>query len=151
MITEKTVFVVCDREFDTREEAEHHEAYCTALDNASAILRTPIESIGYGFSDGEGYVQQSSEAVSRFIIAVGEAIALYDSPEIAQRWKEQPRGIVGRFMDDSNSPARSVYWRLSRIDEDFREWGQMFFALHPSEGKQVEWPNVIEPAEAPIA
>lgn len=50
-------------------------------------------------------------------------------PEVIKAWEANPRGFVGRLLDDGDIPVYSIYNMISNIDKYDRQWDQMFYAL----------------------
>ena len=44
-------------------------------------------------------------------------------------------GILGRYLDDGDSPYRKAYWLFQCIDDQGRMFNQPFFANNPDEAK----------------
>lgn len=42
-----------------------------------------------------------------------------------------------RFLDGDHGPLSRAYGRLSRIDEQDREWNQPYFAMNPGTGEDI--------------
>ena len=92
------------------------------------------EVLGDKKPDGNGatYVQHTVDAVHKFTMAIAAALGEFESHEMRDRWLEQPRGIVGRFLDDTGSIFYRDYIRLISIDSQNREWGQPYYANNPN-------------------
>lgn len=104
-----------------------------------AMLPRAIDE-GCLFANGGGYIQHTPATFAAFLAAVQ---GLFDkhAPSLAKMFSAQPRGFVGRYLDDGGSPLYSVYMRICMIDDSYREWGQPYYAIHPGTGKHVVWPN----------
>ena len=103
-----------------------------------AMLPRAIDE-GCAFANGGGYIQHTHEAVQVFLEAT-QRLFNEHTPTLAGMFRENPRGIVGRYLDDNNSPLYYLYGRISRIDGQHREWGQPYFVLNPGKAKNVLWP-----------
>lgn len=115
-------------QFQSDAECIEYEALKTVLQHTEAMLRKAIEG-NLNFSGG---------------------VETYLSAELAAKYRECPRGIVGRFLSDGGGPKYDAICRLWNrryaIDDQGREWGQPFFAFNPDKGTQVEWPTIQEAA-----
>lgn len=74
------------------------------------------------FGNGDGYIQQKSETVIRLrkeMVAYAKTFDLVSDRDIHD-------AFIGGL--------RHLYYRLSCIDGNWREWGQKYYAINPSEG-----------------
>lgn len=92
-------------------------------------------------SNGANYVQHDAATVLAVKTALLEIAKPYflNTPHFqGDPAKIHPMGVVGRYIDDSDlRPLNSVWWMISVIDDEGREWGQPFYALNPGGGKLV--------------
>lgn len=146
-IKEVTMFESRGRKFSDLAKAERWEAYNDALDKADAVLRSPVDK-GCDFANGGGYIQQTPTACAKWLTLVTEAANKFESSEVARMWNENPRGFVGRYLDDGDSPLYRSWVRVQRIDGASREWGQIYYANNPP--SVGEWPTVTEPSPSPL-
>jgi len=104
---------------------------CQIINNK---LKSKPESNDCSFENGEGYIQQDNEIVEKAkedLLFVGRAY-LNLKGNISFHW-------IGRYFDDSGVRCLYSLWgRLSNIDNLGREWGQQYYKLNPSKGKQIE-------------
>lgn len=107
-------------------DALKRDAYIEALDAADAILGPKPDA------NGANYVQHERGRIEDYIAAIVEALGTYESARLSLMFRENPRGIVGRYLDDSRSPAYRASYRVMCIDADDKEWGQPYFVLHPN-------------------
>lgn len=133
-------------EFLTEHDARKHEELCQEVWSLMQRLRPVPESCD--FSNGAGFVQQ----VPADVLSVQAGLA-----RIAKRYFKRddvydrhfdytinalkPTGhtFVGRLIDDGcPRPVSRAWHRIMCISEDFREWGQPYYASHPHEAKQVD-------------
>lgn len=127
-MTTETRFVADDgSEWKTVEEASKRDQLQRYRAGINEILGSKRPN-----HNGEEYVQHDARAVALFIQGVAGGLAAYVSLEMKDKWLECPRGIVGRYLDDSDSPFYRDYWRLICIDSQNREWGQPYFANNPN-------------------
>ena len=90
-----------------------HEALCAEIGKIISKLQPRPE--GSGFSNGEGYIQQDGNIVS----SIDRALRGHgDIPEIG--------------------PLFRAWERMRSIDTLYREWGQPYYAAHPSQGEQIQ-------------
>lgn len=85
----------------------------------------------------EQFVQRSAEQVQNLIDETYRLLCSRygEKSEIAELWKKNPRGFVGRYLDDGNSSAYSIYTVLLSIDSKNRQWEQPYFALFANKGE----------------
>lgn len=127
----KTVFQANNgKVFDTIEDAEHEDKF---LKEVSDILAPFRDS---DIKPGE-FVQRNSQQVQSLIDKTYRLLLRYygASSEIPKLWKKEPRGFVGRYLDDGNSPAYSIYGILLSIDNKNRQWQQPYYALAANRGE----------------
>lgn len=136
----KTTFTTEDgATFNTEAEARKHEYYLSEIEAIDRKLPRAIDS-GCEFANGGGFIQHTPEALANWLSDVEKLLRKYEGAETADRWAQNPRGIVGRYLDDGGSPAYAFVYRVMSIGNDFREWGQPYYALNP--GKMEPWNNV---------
>lgn len=119
------------RQFDTEDEARSHEALLLQIENALKPLgnRRPTE---------EGWIQHSQTSVlaaKRSLLSLATQTCLAGFPDVVEKVNADPdsvhpRSIVGRIMDDSNSPINKGWYRIMCIDDSFREHSQPFYAIN---------------------
>lgn len=137
-----TKFVATDgEEFKSESACKKYERLLVKIQKVELILGRKPKDSNCNFSNGDGYVQHSKKDVLAFKSAIVELCRKYCKHEVFNYPLKEiyPMGLGGRILDDSNSPIRRPWNRLCCIDEKYREWGQPYYALHPNEGKQVEW------------
>ncbi len=99
--------------------------------------------------NNEGYIQHSEYAVRAAKLAVHEIA----KAGALKWWFDEQREKHGksdedlalrvhvswqmRMLDGDCEPLNRAYFRLSTIDDQFREWQQPYYANNPDEGKQV--------------
>ena len=128
-IKQVTRFQVGNAYFDTQEQAERFVQKKSALEAVMDLLP------GRPDPNGANYIQRSAEQVGRFIAKAGEWIREYVGDDCADRWAIEPRGFVGRILDDTDRDGYSLYHRLVCIAyQDHREWGQPYYANNPNNG-----------------
>jgi hypothetical protein len=121
-------------EFCVLQECVEYEQLLDRIDSIMAmILKRPDSTT---FTNGGGYIKQDKDTIikarSRFLDLASECLGR-DVGQVSSSW-------LGRYLDDNNSPLYPLYMRLFyRIDQEFREWGQVYYANHPSVGVQKEY------------
>jgi hypothetical protein len=115
--------------FEDEADARHEDRFIEEV----RILLEPFEDVS--IKPGE-FVQRNSEQVQSLIDKTYRLLLRYygASSEIPKLWKQEPRGFVGRYLDDGNSPAYSIYGILLSIDNKNRQWQQPYYALEANKG-----------------
>lgn len=126
------------RMFEKEEEALKHETLVRQI----AFLKSTIYprfdlNHDADFSNGDGYVQLTEAEVNKLTDFFIKAVAEHH-PDIADMAKDNPKGFVGRYLDDGGSELYEVWTILKCIDNDNRLWGQPYYAAHPDSGKQIK-------------
>jgi hypothetical protein len=92
----------------------------------------------------DGYIQHDRETVMRVKLRTLQLAQRELDPCNRTAWfKDLDKvsmsagGLMARIISEAGGPLNKVWWRLNCIDAHMREWEQPYFALHPSEGKQV--------------
>lgn len=127
--------------FETEQACENHERKLDKINQIMSPLRKCPDS--GDFYDGCGYVRQDPETVNRAMI---ELVDLFDISLRETKWSgfyDNPfvfrHSFIGRLIDDSGDrEIMSAWYRFMRMDDQYREWGQQFFARNPHAGKQIE-------------
>lgn len=132
MIDEQTIYTVRGRQFSFRQDAEAFESFASMVDHAEGLLN----NVGKLDRNGSNYRVQTEEQVAAFIEAIGNTMDAHGLPILADRWRNNPTGIIGRYMDDSDHNSKEnylyrAYIRLKCIS-DGKEWGQPHFAKNPN-------------------
>jgi hypothetical protein len=132
-------------EWASQAKAEDRDALLAQVAEAMSALRpVPNEC---NFANGGGFVQQATAAVQQ----TKEALYELAKPHIAD-WIQGQAKEHGTTEDaliynthpswfcrmlDGCDPLERAYGRLCHIDKDGREWGQSYYAMHPTEGEQI--------------
>jgi hypothetical protein len=127
----KTVFQANNgKVFDNPEDARHEERF---IDEVNALLE-PFRDVS--ISPGQ-FVQRNSQQVLSLIDKTYHLLLRYygTGSEIPKLWQQNPRGFVGRYLDDGKSPAYSIYGVLLSIDNNNRQWEQPYYALAANRGE----------------
>jgi hypothetical protein len=117
-------------EFDTEEKCRHYEDICREVsDIMSELPHTEIH--------GEGFVKLSGPvvlSVQRKLVMLWERL----HPSMVNQHTEWARNatvpagmtLIGRYIDDCGPrPIASAWRRLMRIDSQFREYEQPYYAI----------------------
>lgn len=138
-----TVYEAVDgSRWETEHEADDRDLHCARLAEISQLIK-PVPNTT-DFRNGHGYVQQDANCVRAFKTAL-LIEAGYGNEHIRNLMRQvgpehlAPRGVVARYLDDNPLQAdiRDLWRRLKCIDDDFREWGQVYFAVHPPCGQEA--------------
>ena len=122
-------------EFNSKNACLKHEEKLRVIKKLNKILcKKPVDK-DCSFANGSGYIQHT---VQNFISESCKALKVYEGKDPAKRWKENPRGWVGRYLCDGGSEFAALWSRISCIDPLNREWGQPYYVLHPNEAKQIQ-------------
>jgi hypothetical protein len=116
-----------------------NKALCLAYESEAAEVEEIIDKLHPlpatdKFSSGEGYLQHAPEV---FVWVRAELL------EIVKRHYNHihddcNQGFAGRVIDDSGIKyLKKAWWRIMCTDEQFREWGQPYFATNPGEVKAI--------------
>lgn len=134
-IEQVTRFKVGNSLYETIEEAERQV-------RKIALAKDINDRLGATKPDpnGDSYVQHTYRAVARFILDVDGWLEEFASERIVRSWREDPRGLVGRLLDDSGDHIGYGFnYRLACIDGANREWGQPYYANNPNpQAKEVK-------------
>ena len=123
------------REFVDEAACLNHEAILRNIEMVMSHLVKSPDSCE--FQNGHGFIQQRPSDVELVKNAIIDMWGSDDQIKEEAR-KHSPRfSILGRIFDDSGSPLRKPWYRLCCIDDHYREWGQMFFAINPDQGEQT--------------
>lgn len=107
------------------------------------MLGGDLEDPGCSFANGDGYYQLTPEAVRMFDNAFIEAVKELEPSLFNEYAKKGLQFVItnyftGRWLDDNNSPLYRPLMVRFNVDAKFRRWGQMYYATHPGEGKDVK-------------
>ena len=127
-------------EFTDMAECAAYETLCAQVETIMAAFPKRPENDGCSFANGGGYIQLSAEVVKDARCKLLDLIAT----KIDHRWIAESKGenvhpsYVSRLVGDYGlRPFCNAWHRFECIDKSWREWGQPYFANHPSEGKQT--------------
>lgn len=124
------------REFKFLEDCLKYENDLHIISNIELELISRPDNTN--FLNGGGYIQQKESSV---VSAMIKTIKLLDIPEdIKDKALQSPFksrfGIIDRYLDDCDLLHRKIWYRFMCIDDQYREWGQPYFAMNPDKGNQ---------------
>lgn len=132
-------------EFDSKEECFKYEKQCDELQKLFNLLPKLPKDKSCKFGNGEGYLEVGKENYDKVKQKLLEFIN--DNTEISEDIVERAKNIsihssiLGRYLCDGSSPLYKrmymVWLRLMCIDDEYHEWGQPYYAIHPGKGKQI--------------
>jgi hypothetical protein len=111
-----------------------HEAYVEHIGIATRGLPARPENIE--FTNGRGYVQHEPEALLQSAWrAVCRIAASHHGPDFADAPFRSQRVI--RTLWEATPAEFAFVHRITCLDEQYREWGQPFFALNPDNAESI--------------
>jgi hypothetical protein len=129
--------------FDSEADAVGHEEYLKQAKTVAGIL-PPRPDDGCKFDNGAGYIQHTPELVREYKRAV-LLLAASKRPDVKfAEWAEKPdqvhgMSVVGRYIDDGcDKYIGRLWYRVCCLDDQCREWGQPYFALHPGRAENFK-------------
>lgn len=129
-------------EFTNEQECVDYELLIDKVNGIMSLLPGIPKDDNCKFSNGEGYVQHYKPDVRKAQLQILEICKKH----IDHKWIQETiddenvhLSFVHRLVDDAGiRPIGQAWGRFMCIDSQSREWGQIYFAMHPSEGKQVQ-------------
>lgn len=133
-------------EFNDEAACAAYESLCAEVAGVMARLPPRPDDAGCRFSNGHGYLKHDPVVwlgVQRDIARIGRRSF---TDECATRHfnfvidGDKPLGhtMIGRFIDDGcPRPVYRAWSRLMCVDQEYREWGQPYYALHPDQAEHV--------------
>lgn len=123
-----------------------HEALVSKVAAIGARLKPRPENDGCSFANGEGYLQQDRaewELARSEILDIVQGDTVEGDKHVAAARTANPSALAGRFIGrliDDCSPAfvGKLWYRLCCTDDEYREWGQPYYACNRGTGKQFE-------------
>lgn len=118
------------RTFEYPEDAQKEDRFVDEVDAILAPFRDK------DIQPGE-FVQRTEQQVNNLINQTYRLLVRYygTNSEIPEKWKKDPRGIVGRYLDDGDSPAYPIVGIIWAIDNRNRQWQQPYYALAANRGE----------------
>jgi hypothetical protein len=133
-------------EFKTAEECEKHEVLVARIDEIMSQLPPTPKDDGCRFANGHGYIQHDPLTfikVRNELLDLG-AEQFSDGFSYKSWFAETKAGTrhnswVGRLLDDNGvRPLSRAWYRIMATDELAREWGQIYYALNPGKGEEIQ-------------
>jgi hypothetical protein len=133
--------------FDTEAECAKYEKLCAKVVEIMKTLRQRPDDKGCNFSNGAGFRQHEKTQ----FLSVQRALVQLAKPYIGndKDFKRhidfamaaaKPVGLcfISRLISECcPRPLDRAWNRLCCFDDQFREWGQPYYAMHPEAAKQV--------------
>jgi len=130
-------------EFSCKTDCVEYEKLCERIKQVMSVLRQKPDDCN--FLNGGGYIQHTPADV----VLVKQGLGLIAAEVFNLSWLKKdasnnpeqvnPYSIVYRYISDSrNNCLNSAWFRLMCIDNQYREWGQIYFAQNPTQGTQKE-------------
>ncbi len=131
------------KEFGTEEKCIEHEHLIGKLE--IAFQKWPHGYNTSGFYNGEGYLNLGEALFDDvwdnfFTLLIEHYLpdtTSFKDAIIQTHENKNVHSILGRFLDDTDSPFKPYWFNFSCVDKSFRLWGQPFFANNPQKGKQI--------------
>ncbi len=120
---------------ETRASAKEREKLLKSISKVRLLLPCPDDS-NCSFANGNGYYQLTAQEINTFRSELRSLIEVLH-PDLVEVYDQNSKGVIGRYLCDSDSPLRSLQYVLSCISDNNRLWGQPYFACNPGQGKQV--------------
>lgn len=114
--------------FDIEAEAIKYEEFLEKIANARKLIAYQEDW------NAEVGLENSQENINKFHVAFSNLLEAYQ-PHLLTYWLSNPRGIVGRYLSDSDGPfARKLYDLysdcVSKVGEkDGKTYGQVYYAI----------------------
>ena len=129
------------REFASETDCIKHELIIKEVDEIMSVLPHRPDSID--FTNGDGYIQHDKDKLKKVKIN----LLTFAKKHINHEWIQKtiddenshPSFVARLFEDYSVLPLQKAWDRFYCVDSEFREWGQPYFAINPTEGKQHKW------------
>lgn len=119
----------------TAQSAIERDDLLSELKKIEDLLPSEPKDKGCNFSNGKGFIpvgKDRFEEAKRLMIAYAERLT-------GQNFHNNLHGIIGRYLDDSGSPAYRLLYRMQCVDSQYRMWGQPYFAYNQNKGIQEEF------------
>ena len=124
-------------EWTTEEAAMKRDALIVEVDQAIRPFGPRIVDEGCKFANGHGYVQHSRQSYAETRAALTTILLREFGPMPSG---ESPDALhvswLARFAGECAEPLHNAFYRLYCTDEEFREWGQPYYALNPGRGEE---------------
>ena len=121
-------------EFDTETKCRAHEGLSNEVGAVLFSLPALPKDDGCKFANGHGYIQHDPEAfkaAKTALLRIGQRVCPHkfidnslEDPTVHPSW-------VGRIFSDNSRPLYAAWGRVMCTDDQFREWGQPYYANNP--------------------
>lgn len=122
----------------TEESAIERDNLLSELKIIEDLLPTKPKDEGCRFANGKGFISVDTEKFEE----AKKLLIQYAERFTGQNFHNNLHGIIGRYLDDSGSPACTLLYRMQCVDSKYRMWGQPYFAYNPTEGTQEPFKEI---------
>ncbi len=123
--------------FDDVYACVEHEKLINAINEIESRMPIRPKNDGCKFGNGEGYLQHEKDVIDKAMVDLLKVSDIdkeyWDKPQFLDNPFSCRFGIIGRVIDDSRSAINSLWYRFMCMDENYREYGQCYYATHQSE------------------
>ena len=130
--------------FSAKEECAGYEKIATEIDRIMSVLPKEPRDGKCHFANGGGYIQLDWRDLKYVVVNLAYTY-LQQNPD--SRWHDMLSGTptelwrhrqaIARSMQDSQ--FYSPWYRLMCVDENYRQWGQPYYASNPGTGDNCEY------------
>lgn len=128
-------------EWKDEKKALDRDALCEQVNSIMADWPKEPKDDGCQFTNGHGFIQLSES----FIMEKRDKLLKLIAKHIDHKWVQQALddptihpSWIGRLLDDSDlSPLYRAWCKFDCIDKFCRQWGQPYYASHPTDGDQI--------------
>ena len=128
-------------EFADKDECHKYEVLCHEVNIVMACLAAIQKRDSCEFANGSGYIQHNVEAgtsARRKILSITNHIMPHKWFEQELAGQDVHASWAGRLIGEMNERClRDAWYRFSCMDAGFREYGQQYYALNPSQAKDI--------------
>ena len=129
------------KEFTSETKCLKYELLIKRVDEIMALLPPIPKDDNCNYGNGGGYVKHDKAKLRNAQIQLLEICKEY----IDHKWIQQTiddetvhSSYVGRLLDDYGiRPLNDAWFRFSCVDNQYREWGQPYFAINPDKGTDL--------------
>lgn len=120
---------ICKKQYAEEEKANQCQERCTRIQTFNKKY-PEVKDKHCSFANGHGWVQRKEKWYKNFEKDFVEIVKL-NHPSVEAKYLENPRGFLGRILDDSNYDEYVIWGRGQCIcPECFREWGQPYYTIN---------------------
>jgi hypothetical protein len=135
-------------EFKTEATCLKHEKLVAKIKEVMSVIPPAPKDKHCKFANGGGYIQHDKAKVEEAINGLMR-LCWNDLEKDWEKWAKviaeegafkYRHSVLVRIMDEGiGGPVNDAFYRFGRFDDQYREWGQPYYALNPDKGTQVEW------------